>query len=632
MRADNVGVQPTVMVSGNESCGCYGTIEQFLRTDDKSLLDLLTSSHRRICHEAASAGQVAAWRNSIAVLKSAMRQLPGGFGVVFEYVLPRERGRRPDVLLLADGRIVVLEFKDQAELLVAHVDQVAAYARDLAEYQSVCRDKRVIPVLVLTRAPGMDRQSSDVWVVDRTELGHRLAILTEGDTVSVKPWAFLEGEYAPLPSLVEAARLLFQHQPLPQIRRAASAGIPETLALLHRLADDALAMDKKVLALVTGVPGSGKTLVGLQFVYDRAAPGKSNGVFLSGNGPLVEVLQHTLKSRVFVQDVHGFLKQYGGGARQKPVERVWIYDEAQRAWDNEKAREKRGPEAVSEPLDLVRLAERISGGVMILALIGEGQEIHLGEEAGIAQWNAALAATASPWQVASPDHTASIFTAGNVDIVADKRLNLDQSLRTHRASDLQAWVAKLLEGAIAKAETLSHLLRRDGFPLYATRSLGVAKAYAWDKYDGLEDKRYGLLASSKAKNLERFDIPNGFKATSAVKKGPWFGDPPSALRSCCRLDSVATEFACQGLELDLPIVAWGDDLVWDPKEQRWRSRLGRSTAKDPHRLRLNSYRVLLTRGRDGMVIFVPPTDTSMDATWEALRQAGAVELDVAAPG
>jgi hypothetical protein len=109
---------------------------------------------------------------------------------------------------------------------------------------------------------------------------------------------------------------------------------------------------------------------------------------------LVEVLQHTLKSGVFVQDVHGFLEQYRGGARQKPVERVWIYDEAQRAWDNEKGQEKRGPEAVSEPLDFVRLAERISGGVMVLALIGEGQEIHLGEEAGMAQWNDALAATA----------------------------------------------------------------------------------------------------------------------------------------------------------------------------------------------------------------------------------------------
>jgi DUF2075 family protein len=463
-------------------------------------------------------------------------------------------------------------------------------------------------------------------------LGHGLATLTEGDTAFVNPTAFLEGDYVPLPSLVEAARLLFQHEPLPQIRRAASAGIPQTLALLHRLADDALATGKKSLALVTGVPGFGKTLVGLQFVYDRAAPGKSNGIFLSGNGPLVEVLQHTLKSRVFVQDVHGFLKQYGGGARQKPFERVWIYDEAQRAWDNEKAQEKRGPEAVSEPLDLVRLAGRISGGVVVVALIGEGQEIHLGEEAGIAQWNDALAASVSLWQVACPNHIASTFTAGNVDILVDKRLSLDQSLRTHRASDLQAWVAKLLDGAIAEAETLSHLLRRDGFPLYATRSLSVAKSYAWDKYDGLEDKRYGLLASSKAKNLERLEIPNGWQATRAVKKGPWFGDPPSALRSCCRLDSVATEFACQGLELDLPIVAWGDDLVWDPKGQRWQSRPGRSAAKDPHRLRLNSYRVLPTRGRDGMVIFVPPNDTTMDATWEALRQAGAVELDVAAPG
>jgi DUF2075 family protein len=349
-------------------------------------------------------------------------------------------------------------------------------------------------------------------------------------------------------------------------------------------------------------------------------------VFLSGNGPLVEVLQYTLRNKVFVQDVHGFLKQYGGTATQTPSERVWIYDEAQRAWDEPRAQEQRGRDAVSEPLDFLRLGARTRGGVMVLALIGEGQEIHIGEEAGIAQWNEALTFVGNEWQVACPEHVAHVFKAQNANVLPNNRLSLDQSLRTHLALDVQSWVSHLLNGAIPESRNCSEKLWKDDFPIYVTRCLEHAKRYAREKYLGFEDKRYGLLASSKAKNLERFGIDNSFQATRRVKKGPWFVDNPSEPLSCCKLDSVATEFACQGLELDLPIVAWGDDLVWDEGQKLWQSRIRRSKAKDQHQLRLNSYRVLLTRGRDGLVIYVPLDIPTMETTWEVLKQAGAVDL------
>src|SRR5262249_32903497 len=212
-----------------------------------------------------------------------------------------------------------------------------------------------------------------VAVVGPSDVGHTIAqYASKAATTPIDPATWLSSDYAPLPTLVGAARTIFKHEPLPQIRRAQSAGIPETVAELIRIADEAQARGELHLALVTGVPGAGKTLVGLQFVYSNHFEGDHrSAVFLSGNGPLVKVLQHALRSSVFVQDVHGFLKTYGGKARRQPEEHIWVYDEAQRAWDAERVREKRGHGA-SEPEDFLRLSTRMNGWALTVGLIGEG--------------------------------------------------------------------------------------------------------------------------------------------------------------------------------------------------------------------------------------------------------------------
>jgi hypothetical protein len=429
----------------------------------------------------------------------------------------------------------------------------------------------------------------------------------------------LLSDYVPLPNLVEAARTIFRHEPLPQIRRAQSAGIPETIAELLRIADEAQNRQERHLALVTGVPGAGKTLVGLQFVYSSHFEGASRtAVFLSGNGPLVKVLQHALKSSVFVQDVHGFLKTYGGSRRHQPEEHIWVYDEAQRAWDAERVQGKRGHSA-SEPEDFLRIGVRMNGWAMMVGLIGEGQEIHLGEEAGLGQWNQAIAAAGGNWTVHCPTKLAQMFPAAKA-VCMRNQLDLTASLRSHLAEDVQTWVRHLLDGNLTAAAQTAGAVRGQGFEMYATREIEVAKRYVRERYAGNHDKRYGLLASSKAKNLEQHGIHNGFNFTKVLKEGPWYNDPPDSRLSCCALHDVATEFACQGLELDFPIVAWGNDLTWN--ETRWVSPpQPRFQARDPHSLRLNSYRVLLSRGRDGFVVFVPD-EPGMTATYTALIRAG----------
>jgi DUF2075 family protein len=617
-------------ISEREAAGWAGTVTELLLSDADAVVRRLENFVTQQLRLAVEPPQRKAWRECHVALAAALRMTiaavpsASSWGVVLEYELPRERGRRPDVVVITPGPIMVLEFKSFFAPEIGHLDQVRAYARDLEHYHAASRGRPVKPILVLTTYTGSPHEVDGVIVTGPQDLGSILSNCASTsralDAAEVALW--VQGDYAPLPTLVRAARAIFEHEPLPRIRRAESAGVPQALAALNAIVETAIRKGGRHLSLLTGVPGAGKTLVGLQFVYllrekdDDARP----AVFLSGNGPLVEVLQHALQSRVFVQDVHGFLQSYGGGGRRTPEERVWVYDEAQRAWDADRVREKRG-HGFSEPEDFLRLGARVPGSAVIVGLIGEGQEIHLGEEAGLRQWNDALRVVGGEWIVHCPPRLADHFSAAQV--VATPDLDLTTTLRSHLASDQHRWVGLLLEGDLSSASEVAAAVRSAAFVLYVSRDLDAITTYVRQRYTGEFDKRYGLLVSSKGTVLQSFGMDNSYAATKRVRLGQWYNDDASSPFSCCQFRELVTEFSCQGLELDFPVIGWGDDLVW--LASRWQNKPGRSRARDPHRLRINSYRVLLTRGRDGMAIFVPPI-SAMDATHEALLRAGAIEL------
>ena len=287
--------------------GWTGTIEELLEVPAGDWWRSMTTHHQSCMLEEPSASQMSAWRHSLSILTDTARALvhdrPDAlrWTMVFEYELPRERGRRPDVVLLAGGTILVLEFKDYPHPERAHLDQVAAYARDLRHYHAASRGRHVTPILIPTGYWGQRHEDSGVWIVPHQELAAAFATFVqppEAGEVAIDAASWLAADYAPLPSLVQAARMLFANEPLPQIRRAQSAGVGDAVETLLHIADGAKARGERHVALVTGVPGAGKTLVGLQFVHARKLATKGerrSAVFLSGNGPLVKVLQHALK-------------------------------------------------------------------------------------------------------------------------------------------------------------------------------------------------------------------------------------------------------------------------------------------------------------------------------------------------
>ncbi len=377
-------------------------------------------------------------------------------------------------------------------------------------------------------------------------------------------------------------------------------------------------------------------MVGLRIVHAHflddlaslyaAEKATSPAVFLSGNGPLVEVLQYELRSaggggKTFVRGVKDYVKHYSGRSRAAPPEHVLVFDEAQRAYDSAQVEEKHKKTpgyggGKSEPELFIDFADRAADWRVVLGLIGGGQEIHIGEEGGLIQWRHAIegSARSGEWQVHGPPHLRDVFAASRVSFRPSSSLDLDTELRFHAASDLHRFVTGLLtESEPGDNRRIAQALERDGYHLRIARDLDRAKSYLRERYAEDRAARFGLVASSRDRDLLKFGIRNGYQDTKRVRNGPWYGDDEDkpGRTSCRHLEDCVTEFGAQGLELDAVLLAWGTDLRWAGK--RWSSGKMRKyqnghRVKDPHQLRLNAYRVLLTRGRDGSVVFVPSLD------------------------
>ncbi|PWD98782.1 DNA/RNA helicase domain-containing protein [Marinilabilia rubra] len=594
------------------------SLTQFLAVDVATWGERLKQHHLKCMHEVACYSQRKAWfdcfnilREQITLLNLSDDILDGSF-IIFEYELPRERGRRPDVIIISGTNLLVLEFKGYGSEDQSQIDQAKHYARDLKSYHAESHKLRVIPFLVLAGGSSIQRSKEGVGIVSGENLHKVLKPHISEAFSNIETW--YKSEYAPLPSLIQSAKLLFKKGHFPQIKRSKSAGIPETLNRLGALMKQAKNDQNHHLALITGVPGAGKTLVGLQYVFETTQHKEGqDAVFLSGNGPLVRVLQNSLRNRNFVQSVHGFLKQYAHST-QVPREDVIIYDEAQRAWDAEKVSNSRRDGNNSEPSDFINIGNKKTH-CLLIALIGEGQEIYLGEEGGLQLWQEAVSNSSLNWHIHCPQHIKDIFPNNEVNIVDS--FNLSTSLRTHQALTLQGWVQALLENKIDQARNMSSSLFEEGYPLYITRNLDEAKNYLQKRYENEPNKTYGLIASSKNQILHHYGVPNDYRSTKSFGVEQYYVEAFNPYY-CRTFKGVVTEFACQGLELDMPLLAWDTDWIY---KNNWMNKTTMKGAKDPDLLRMNSYRVLLTRGRDGIVIYIPE-HKELDQTYQVLINSG----------
>lgn len=605
---------------------CYcSSLQDFFSIDKKEWLSIMKREFSLEYGLQLGKLQELAWEDCFDNLQEFLRLIDNKnnmFDIIFEYSLPYESGRRPDVLLISEEQVIILEFKMKDKFLPEDIDQVAAYARDISEYHYESRNKLVTPILVLTKSINKKPSKLSNGVIILSV--NYLSTLIDGESsetvtpCNIDNW--INSRYEPLPTIVEAAKKFMENESLLNIKKITSTGIPDAIKFLKELTADAKANKKHILALVTGVPGAGKTFLGLQYVYDVCKSNENvNSVYLSGNGPLIEVLTDALNSDVFVKNIHTVVNEHILGKTKGFNKNILVFDEGQRAWDKDQMFKKRNT-PMSEADILIDLAGRELEWSVLLILVGEGQEINTGENSGLIQWDTALKKSNKNWIVVCPGKLVDIFKETH-RVIANDNFNLNETLRSYLANDVSKYINLLLDGEIEKARNLSTSILEAGFNMYVTRDLKKAEEYCKNRYSDNNNKRYGILASSKAHNLSYY----GIKPIFRPQISKWFNSKPSESGSCCQLNIAISEFDCQGLEIDMPIIGWGIDMLWNGNNwEKFKKDEGIDSETNTYRK--NSYRVLLTRGRDGFIVFIPD-EPRFNSTFEVLLNSGLQKLN-----
>jgi hypothetical protein len=634
---------------------------------DEVLGEITRNSYYRIEPE-----QRDAWLEQIRVLQGA---LPGVSGAVFlEYNVPR-LGSRLDAAVISGPAIFPIEFKvGETDFKRDHINQVWDYALDLKNFHRASHRAPIMPILVCT----CGRESDTAWANHHPDGVHRPAQCNSaglrdllvagianarGEPLDAALWG--SSPYEPTPTIIQAAQALYAQHSVEAITRREASGrqLKLTSERIEHLVEEAQREGRKIILFVTGVPGAGKTLVGLNIATKKRDEHKpTHAVFLSGNGPLVEVLREALtrdevvrlrqrnnltrkgvveqKVKAFIQNVHHF-RDAGLRDSGPPADHVVIFDEAQRAWNQQmtanfmRRKKKRPGFNQSEPEFLISYLDRHQDWAVVVCLVGGGQEINTGE-AGISAWLDAVRSAFSSWHVyISPSLTDSEYDAGQAlekltdrpHVVRDTNLHLAVSVRSFRAESVSAFVKAVLDCDKGKAREIFEKINRQ-YPIALTRDLAAAKQ--WIRSHARGSERFGMVASSAAYRLK----PHAIDIRVEINPVQWFLSGAADTRSSFYLEDAATEFQIQGLELDWVCVTWDADLrfagcAWDYRSFRgtdW------NTIHKPDRRQYlrNAYRVLLTRARQGMVIFVPPGDNSdptrepaiYDPTFEYLVETG----------
>lgn len=648
------------------------SLTQFLQQPTEEILGTI---HANNATADTTIQQSNTWEQEIAILKDQLSSFNEG-EVIVEYTIPR-MGKRVDVVLLHNNIVFLLEFKcGTSEYHSTAYDQVYDYALDLRNFHKESHHKLLVPIVISTLAPSVENtiNNKERILMPLRCNAHNLtnAIQQVSAAYNESPFDYHqweESEYLPIPTIVEAAQALYRGHNVHDITRsdAGATNLTVTTTELSKIIEYSKQNHRKSICFVTGVPGAGKTLVGLNVAIERSNAQKGeHAVFLSGNFPLVQVLQEALardkveqekqkgrgitksealrSTSAFIQIIHKY-QDYFVGNNYVPPERVAIFDEAQRSWTREMlvkfmSTKKGIPNfQYSEPEFLISTMDRHQDWAVIICLVGGGQEINTGE-AGLPEWFAALQRSFKHWDVyITPqlnDEEYRRDKAWNelidgLNVTEKTALHLNTSVRSFRTPHLAAFVKALLDVNREQAKSLYTQIK-DKYPLVITRNLATAKK--WVKEYARGTNKYGLLASSGALRLK----PEGIFVKNEISVANWFLNDKEDVRSCYALEDVVTEFDVQGLEVDFSIVAWDADFRFDGQQWTYNnftgSRWNHVNSTEKQLYLKNTYRVLLTRARQGMVIFVPNGDANdvtrlpsfYDNTYNYLKSLGLPEI------
>ena len=623
-----------------------------------------------------------AWIAQIRLLKNVLNRYSNG-SIIFEYTIPRVGGRIDNVVLI-DDTIFVLEFKVGNEIYTGSAaTQARTYAIDLANFHEESHNKTIVPILIATDAPDYELQinkyKNNVYDVIYTNGNNLTKIFDKfkklfSRQTQLDKW--LNSRYVPTPTIIEAAEILYNNHSVDDIsQNEAAENLTKTSTAVQKIIEYSKQDHQKSICFITGVPGAGKTLAGLNIaIENQNTTGKNYSCFLTGNQPLVSVLREALARddnkrtgipiseardnvKSFIQIIHHFRDESLKNLDIPPVDNVVIFDEAQRAWQqaqlsnfmNEKkaAILNKLPDdkrhkilSMSEPELLIEYMNRHQDWAVIVCLVGGGQDINTGE-AGIQEWFDSLRRSYPDWKVyVSNKITGEEYVGNNsfdkliegLNCKTVEELHLSISLRSFRSEKVANFVHHLLNNEKEQAAAIYQEIKKV-YPICMTRDLNTAKEWIKKQTEG-KNCRYGLIASSQAKRLRA----EGIWVECKCKPEKWFLEGKNDIKSSYFMEEVATEFDIQGLEIDYALVGWDADYRYEnghfecykPSGSKWQT----INKEDNRRYLKNAYRVLLTRAREGFIIFVPKGDDFdntrlckyYDELWEYLKDIKIEEI------
>lgn len=647
-----------------------------------------------------------------------IRPETANWSITMEYVIPVLR-KRIDAILLTHNQIVVIEFKGGESATGRQaLEQARGYVSSLQDFHENTHGRNPIPMALGAFKPSYQGDRLEKGVIASRdsffEVLEKIS-LCKCEEPTIDPVAWINSRYAPVPSIIEAAGLIFEGHTIKDLKhsKVGDKNITQTQNAVLEAAKDAKLRSIKKLLIITGVPGAGKTLAGLNARLAIQKSGiidsKEHAAFLSGNRPLVNVLQEVIKRNhaqnqkgveagkpkkkvgAAISQIIGHMHEYIEDAfenEQAPSARILIFDEAQRAWEVEKMqkwqKKKRRKSRLtpeewrSEPETVLNLMNRHPDWAVVVILVGTGQEIHKGE-AGMQGWGEA-ARTLTNWQVMAPIIAVKgKANVANSSLFRDKTpppnftqnedLYLDVPARTiiSGETDTSRWVDCLLDG---KHKLARECIAKDGLPVFVTRDLDEAKRRLRSLASST-GKQVGLIASSGALRLTAEGVqPPTFAVMQRFKYQRWFLDTAptenysqltpinetESYHSSGTLESAVSEFEIQGLELRIPLLLWGGDLIFkssgvpvfrklSESESRWNLCADDYVESDDNEIppdeddvrsnRIsNKYRVLLTRFREALVVFIPQGDLKdptrlpgeFDSVYNHFIKCGATDL------
>ncbi len=627
----------------NPRCLYDSSFEEFIKNDENLIFGIIDSG----AHGVTLTTTKESWQDEIKIMKKVLSALENKNGkIIFEYEIPR-LGKRIDVVLLYCGIVFCIEFKTgNQDIEQCHYDQVLDYALDLKNFHKFSQDKLIVPILVDPKfksyTTNIQMSVYDDRVVNPLLTGENgiydliTKILDKFPNEAPVNSNWIISPYSPTPTIIEAAKTLYENHSVENITRheADKVSTDATIKYIIDVIQKSKSNGEKSICFVTGVPGAGKTLVGLDVAVRQTYQGNDEpvedegAVYLSGNGPLVAVLNEALaqdnykkcKDRgerknlsdsrrevgKFIQIIHRYrdnmlakiknpvengmieidpkkaVKQFEAGYGE--VEHVAIFDEAQRAWNHKRIADylKRGGTygnklkvpnfPMSESAFLIWSLDQRKDWATIVCLVGGGQEIHDGE-AGISEWINALNDKYPHWKIyispklSEPEYAegkVNELLQGNKNVTYSEELHLGVSLRSFRAEKLSAFVHALLALEPDKASELYNEIK-DKYPIVLTRDMEKAKEWLHSKVRGTA--RTGVLVTKESARFK----PLGIHVLKEGDKNAvhWFLDDKENTKSSNYLEDAATEIQVQGLELDYTCLLWDADMRCENGEWRF---------------------------------------------------------------